>query len=57
MAKAIEVFAEVPPGAEMILSAGALPKFLPETESVRTSAWKVADTPADMQISGVKGIS
>ncbi len=28
---------------------GALPKFLPETESVRTGAWKVASTPADMQ--------
>ncbi len=29
--------------------AGALPKFLPETESVRTGAWKVADTPSDLQ--------
>jgi malate synthase len=28
---------------------GALPKFLPETESIRTGAWKVASTPADMQ--------
>src|SRR5450759_2944089 len=29
--------------------AGALPKFLPETESVRKGAWRVADTPADLQ--------
>src|ERR1700693_4735055 len=29
--------------------AGALPKFLPETESVRTGSWKVADTPKDLQ--------
>src|ERR1700693_5523580 len=29
--------------------AGALPKFLPETESVRTGSWKVADTPGDLQ--------
>ena len=29
--------------------AGALPKFLPETESVRTGAWKVASPPADMR--------
>ena len=28
---------------------GALPKFLPETESIRAGAWKVAGTPADMQ--------
>jgi malate synthase len=29
--------------------AGALPKFRPETDSVRRGAWKVADTPADLQ--------
>jgi malate synthase len=29
--------------------AGALPGFLPETESVRAGAWKVADTPPDLQ--------
>jgi malate synthase len=29
--------------------AGALPGFLPETESVRTGAWKVADTPPDLR--------
>ena len=29
--------------------AGALPGFLPETESVRTGAWKVADTPPDLK--------
>ena len=28
---------------------GALPGFLPETESIRKGAWKVADTPADLQ--------
>jgi malate synthase len=29
--------------------AGTLPAFLPETETVRTGAWKVADTPPDLQ--------
>ena len=29
--------------------AGALPGSLPETETVRTGAWKVADTPPDLQ--------
>jgi malate synthase len=29
--------------------AGALPGFLAETESVRTGAWKVADTPPDLR--------
>jgi malate synthase len=29
--------------------AGALPKFLPETEPMRSGAWKVAETPADLQ--------
>jgi malate synthase len=29
--------------------AGALPAFLPETESVRAAAWKVAPTPADLE--------
>jgi malate synthase len=29
--------------------AGTLPAFLPETETVQTGAWKVADTPPDLQ--------
>src|SRR6202162_3321012 len=29
--------------------AGALPKFLTETESVRTGSWMVVDTPGDLQ--------
>src|SRR5215831_5877533 len=28
---------------------GALPGFLPETESIRNGAWRVADAPADLQ--------
>jgi malate synthase len=29
--------------------AGGLPDFLPETKTVRTGSWKVADTPEDLQ--------
>ncbi len=31
------------------INAGLTPGFLPETESIRNSAWQVADAPADLQ--------